>query len=270
MAKRKINTAETIRVVTSNNFLRASGLEDISLKARKLLYLAIAQCEKSDSEFFEYSISASNFAKFMDVDISNVYREADQITDELMKGFIKYKPEGTKDFHKFQLFKRCDYIHEDGILTFEMSPDMSPILLNLKKNFTQPLLDDFAKMRSNYSIEIWHLMQKEMQSKKAGLLDTITFNISLEELRKITGTEKKFERLSQFKAKVLEQAIKEIRNNCGMVVSYSNVKKGRKVIGFCFTAMSEFHASESQIKQITRERGVQIKKQFNEVPYESR
>lgn len=254
MAKRSINTKETIRVVTSNNFLKASGLEDISLKARKLLYLAIAQCQKSDSEFYEYSISAADFAKFMDVDISNVYREADQITDELMKGFIKYIPEGTKNFHKFQLFKRCDYTHEEGLLTFQMSTDMSPILLNLKKNFTQPLLDDFAKMRSNYSIEVWHLMQREMQSKGVKMLETVTFDLSLEELRRITGTEKKFDRLSQFKAKVIDQAIKEIRSNCGLVITYENIRVGRAVKGFRFFAEAEIHVDPNQIKPETRQK----------------
>lgn len=261
MGKREINTKESIRVVTSNNFLRASGLENISLKARKLLYLAIAQCEKNDSEFFEYTITATDFAKFMDVDISNVYREADKITDELMKGFIKYIPDGTKSFHKFQLFKRCDYEHDEGLLTFEMSSDMSPILLNLKKDFTQPLLDDFAHMRSNYSIEIWHLMQREMHSRKAGLLDSITFTISLEELRRITGTQKKFVRLSQFKVKVLDRATTEIEKNCGMVVTYTDIKKGRAVIGFQFSVVSAWHADPSEIRPETRRRGEQIQAQ---------
>ena len=51
-------------------------------------------------------------------------------------------------------------------------------------------------------------MQREMQSKGVKMLETVTFDLSLEELRRITGTEKKFDRLSQFKAKVIDQAIK--------------------------------------------------------------
>ena len=262
MGKREINTKETIRVVTSNNFLRASGLENISLKARKLLYLAIAQCEKNDSEFFEYTISAADFAKFMNVKSSNVYQEADTITDELMRGFIKYKPDGKKDFCKFQLFKRCDYKHDEGLLTFEMSDDMSPILLNLKRDFTQPLLDDFAHMRSNYSIEIWHLMQREMHSRKAGMVDSITFTISLDELRRITGTQKKFVRLSQFKVKVLDRATTEIEKNCGMIVTYTDIKKGRAVIGFEFSIVSLMNVDESQIKPETKQKVAEAKERM--------
>ena len=139
---------------------------------------------------------------------------------------------------------------------------MSPILLNLKRDFTQPLLDDFAHMRSNYSIEIWHLMQREMHSRKAGMLDSITFTISLDELRRITGTQKKFVRLSQFKVKVLDMATTEIEKNCGMIVTYTDIKKGRAVIGFEFSIVSQINVDESQIKPETKQKVAEAKERM--------
>lgn len=239
--KRELDTRDTIRVVTSNNFLRAAGLEKTTLKARKLLYVALSQCQMNDRNFFEYSISAVDFANLMGIDPSHVWGEADELTDELMHGFIKYMPPGKKNFEKFQLFKMCKY--EDSVLHFELSEDMTPVMLNLKQDFTQPLLKDFMHMRSNYSIEIWHLMQKEMQSKKPGT-DKIEFYISLEELRKITGTQNKLKQLGEFKNRVLDKALREIKDNCGTVITYKNRKQGRSVVGFDFTATSEFDMSD--------------------------
>lgn len=49
--KRDINTEKCIKVVTTNDFITSCGLDKISLKARKLLYIAIAQCKLSDNKF---------------------------------------------------------------------------------------------------------------------------------------------------------------------------------------------------------------------------
>lgn len=235
--KKKVTTGEAIRTVTSNNFMTACGLDEITLKARKLLYIAISQCKKNDKEFFEYALTVQDFASLMDVDVSNVYKIADSITDELLRGFIRIENSGN--WRKYSLFSQCDYA--DGILYFKLNSDMTDFLLDLKNNFTQPLLQDFLRMRSPYSMEIWHLMQREMHSKKPGLTEKIEFDLSLDELRKVTGCEKKLKQIGQFKERVLDKALREIWDNCGVEISYKNIKKGRYIIGFHFTAVSFFH-----------------------------
>jgi len=247
MSERDLDTRESVRVVTANNFLKASGLEDITLKARKLLYLAIAQCRKTDKQFYEYSISVTEFATLMNIDESNVYKEADSLTDELMQGFMKFTEPGKKRFLKFVIFEKCEY--DEGKINFKLSREMSPLLWNLKKDFTQPLLNDFIRMRSNYSMEIWHVMQREMRSKKTSVTDIVEFELSLEELRFITGTTDKFKQIGQFKSKVLDKALREIKDNCGVVIDYTNLKTGRTITGFRFFARSLYHIDEAEIPQ---------------------
>lgn len=234
---KKLNTKESVRVVTSNSFITACGLEDLSLKGRKLLYLAISQCKKTDTEFFEYSISVKSFAAMMDIDASNIYIEMDKTTDELMRTFIKYRDD--KSVHKYSLFSLCQY--DNATIRFKLNPDMTEFLLELKGNFSQPLLAEFVKMRSPYSMAIWHLMQKAMNSKKPYADHIIEFDLSLEELREVTGTDKKLEKISNFKNRVLNKALKEIDENCNVVIKYENVKQGRKVIGFHFIAKSKWY-----------------------------
>ena len=169
--KRILDTRESIRVVTNNNFITASGLEDISLKARKLLYIAISQCKKTDTEFYEYHISVKHFADLMDISPTNVYEEADKITNELFKGFIKVDTgkqsrKGMPIFEKYSLFSKCRC--DDAMIYFKINPDMTDFLLSLKANFTQPLLNDFLKMNSPYSMEIWHLIQRDRRISVIG------------------------------------------------------------------------------------------------------
>jgi plasmid replication initiation protein len=235
---RKLNTNDNIRVVTSNSFITALELSKMSLKARKLLYIAIAQCEKNDDEFYEYKLTVPEFADLMGIDKSNLYQEADNLTDELVKSIIRVKQKGSKNFDKYPLTSRCEY-KDNSYLRIELNPRMTDLLLQLKGDFTQALLSDFLRMRSPYSMAIWHLMQREMKSKKPGSR-RIDFYLSLDELRQVTGTENKLKQIGQFKERVLDKALREIQENCGTVITYKNRKQGRTIVGFDFCAINEF------------------------------
>lgn len=250
---KKIDKRNSLKTVTSNSFITAKGLENLSLKARKMLYIAIAQCRKNDKDFFTYDISIKEFAELMNVTPEAVYTEADGITDELMSGVLRVIPEGKKYFKKYALFSMCEYEH-DGVLRFKLNRDMTDFLLELKGNFTQPLLEDFLKMKSPYSMAIWHLMQREMQSKKPGIINIIEFDLSIDELREVTGTQNKLKQIGEFKKRCFDKALREIDENCGVKITYENIKKGRTIIGFHCSAESIYHINEREIPQKVKDK----------------
>lgn len=242
--QRELDTRDSIRIVTANEFITACGLENVSLKARKLLYIAISQCKKTDEEFFTYRISLKEFAKLMNIDVSNLYKEAEAIADELSKGFIKVKPKSSTKFINYPLFSFCSM--DNTSIVFEINKRMTDFLLGVKGSFTKPLLEDFLKMNSPFSMAIWHLMQREMKSQKAYGIHVIEFDLSLEEIRQVTGTCDKFERLSDIKRYVLDKAIREIKDNCAEIITYENIKSGRTVTGFHFKVVSENYIEPNQ------------------------
>ena len=246
-----IDQRENVRVVTTNDFITACGLDGISLKARKLLYIAVAQCKKTDADFYEQEIPVIDFAKMMGISPSHVYEEADKITDELLHGFLKIR--GKKTFKKYSIFSLCEY-SENATLIFRLNRDMTDFLLGISGDFSKPLLNDFLRMKSPYSMAIWHLMQREMHSMKAYGAQEITFTLTLEELRQVTGTCDKLRQLVNFKERVLDKAIREIRDNCGVDISYENIKTGRTVTAFRFTAVSENYIPPEKRSKATKEK----------------
>lgn len=231
----EIDTDSRMRVVTRNDFVRGCGMEKASLKATKLLYIAIAQCKKDDEEFYEYVVTVPEFAALMDIEPTHVYQEADSITDELMKAFIRTKDLGRGHFAKYTVFAKCEYNGSE--IRFKINREMTDFLLGITSDFTKPLLDDFLKMKSVYSIKVWHLLQMAMKSQKpAFAIEGMEpeYYLSLEELRRVTGTENKLERLSDFKRKVLDKALREIENCAGIRMTYRNKKRGQTVVGFVF------------------------------------
>ena len=221
---------EDIKVVTRNDIITARGLENCSLKGKKLLLLAISQCKQSDQEFFELQITPQAFAKLVGASVSDIYRDIDQMTDELFRGYIMVE---TDDYtEKYALFSKCRY--NKGYIYLKLNPDMTQYCLQLKRNFTQPLLMDFMKMKSRYSIDLWQLMQREMKSKKPGVGEIVQFDLSITEIREATGTRDKLQKFDHFRHRVLDVAIADICENCNVQISYTYKKEGRKVVGLHF------------------------------------
>lgn len=251
MAKsKKIDKREDLRVVTDNSIIDAQDLPKLSLNAKKLFYIAVSQCKKNDKEFYEYETAPTELAEMWGVSRQDVYQLADKITTELMRIVITL-PNGEKGFKKRHLFEKCDY-DDTSMLTFKLHSEMTDLLLGLKKNFSKPLVWDFMKMRSPYSMAIWHLFQREMKSFKPLMNSPIEFEISLEELRKVTGCENKLKQTGQFKERVLDKAIAEIKKNCLTDITYTNIKHGRSVTGFRFTAKSIFNVDTEHLSYRTR------------------
>ena len=246
---RAIDKRDIIRVDTRNDFITGKYiLEDangnqikLSLHARKLLYLAISQVKQTDKGFYEFRVTPIEFADLMGVDVSNVYDTAKRTASQLRMLGLRCVGSDGRTTTDYNVFSYCQYSDTSDIV-FKLNSDMTDLLIDLKKNFSQPLLADFIRMKSPYSMAVWHLMQREMKSKKpsvTGLVGTpscIEFYLSLEELRRVTDTEDKLMQLTHFKERVLDKAIKEILDNCGVVIRYENVKSGRTVTGFNFYA----------------------------------
>ena len=189
----------------------------------------------------------------MGVADSNVYHEADNITNQLMSCIILCKGKDEKSFRKYSIFSMCEY-EKNGMLYFKLNSDMTSFLLHINKNFSKPLLSDFLKMNSPYSMALWHLMQREMKSKKPKSTDIITFDLSLQEIREVTGIENKFTKVSDVKRYVIDKAIREIYDNCAVKITYDNIKKGRNIIGFRFNAVNILHTDKDNIAQKTKDK----------------
>lgn len=236
---RKLDKRDTVRMVTDNSIIDAQDLPKLSLDARKLFYIAVSQCKKNDKEFYTYETTPTELSEMWGVSRQAVYQMAKKTCKELMQIVITLPNDGKKGFRMRHLFEKCDY-DDSSVLTFKLHKEMSDLLLGLKKDFTKPYVWDFMKMRSPYSMAIWHLFQREMKSFKPLMTDRIEFDISLEELRRVTGCENKLKQVGQFKERVLDKALVEIKRNCWTDITYTNNKRGRFITGFRFSAVSVF------------------------------
>lgn len=250
---REVDTRDCIRVVTSNDFLKIQGLADLSLNALKLLYFAISQCKKDDDIFYSCLVTEKQLSKLWGVTKQAINKETEKITDELGEFIIK-----KNDFNQYNYIRRfnvpmfgivVDDFDSRGnkIIQIALNPFAAELFLHLDKNFSQPLLCDFNRMKSVNSILIWHLIQVKLNSKKPYSDKIFNVRLSVNELRILTNSINIYSDLKGFKKKVINQAIKDIKRSCNIDVVCKSIKDGRNTVGYEFILKDRFYIPENQL-----------------------
>lgn len=228
-------------VVQSNEMIMAR--QSLSINAAKLIRLAIMQIKPSTDEIFDgYFISVSELSETLGVPSQNLYRDLDKITDEIMTSFLEFKreDEGGKDgsFSKIAWASRCDYVKKKGIF-IRLNRALEPYLVGLKKFYTQYTFMEISRMKSIYAVRIYEMLNAKIDGDvfpKDGRNVVVTLD-EIYEACKIDSDS--YNRISDFKINVLDRAVKDI-NRCTMYdVKYSDIKDGRKIVGFNFNILRD-------------------------------
>ena len=114
---------------------------------------------------------------------------------------------------------------DSGIIEIEIDKYVLPYLVNLKKSFTKYELGYILAMKSKYSIRIYELM-KSYEFKKQ-----VEFTVDDLQLKLMSD----YDRYNNFKQKVIEIAVEEINHLTDIIISFEEIKRGRKVDSLLFT-----------------------------------
>lgn len=210
-------------VVQSNELSMAK--QTLSLNAAKLVRGAIMQIRPEDEEFAPYILKISELAEFLGISKSNLYRDIDKITDEISKNDVQFKViKGNRErCRKIPWVSYCDYDTYKGV-AIKLNPELKPYLLSLQKNYNQYAFEDISNIHSVYSIRIFELIQSHILVKmipEEGLF----IDIPIKTIREALDCEDSYERISNFKEKVLDIAMRDINDYTMFSVSYKCLKE---------------------------------------------
>lgn len=223
-------------VVQANTLI--GGRQALKLNSAKLIRAAIMQVVREDEELKPYVITIKEFAELLQVDGSNLYKFADEITDDIIKNPVYIREEGagtSVKWIKIPWVSRCEYNSDMGI-ALKLNEELKPFLINLKEHYTQYTLQEVLAMKSVYAIRVFEMLQSKIMSRvlpKEG----VSVRISVQEIRECCGCEDKYAEFKNLRAKVLDKAKEEINRVTVFRVSYSYIKQKRSVIAI------EFHVN---------------------------
>lgn len=227
-------------VVQANKLI--GGRQALKLNSAKLIRSAIMQIVRDDEELKPYIITIKELADLLGVPTSNIYRDVEDITDDIISNpvYVREEMHGrTIKFIKIPWVSRCEYCADIGV-ALQLNDALKPFLLNLKERYTQYTLQEVLAMKSVYAIRIFEMLLSRIMSRTLPK-NGIQVVLSVQEIRECCNCEEKYPAFGNFKNKVIDKAINEIHRVTTFRVRYSYIKRGRNVIAIEFDVNSCYH-----------------------------
>lgn len=207
------------------NFILSSNY-DLSPEEQKIILLLANLVQESDENFKLYEFKVNYFIELFELENEI---ELLKITKELMKKIIEFK----QDKRIIQTSWISAVNFENDIIELVFNPCLKPYMLQLKSN-------NIIFMKSKYSPRIYEILK---YYKNQG-----SFEIQLNELRKLLKIENLYPFYSNFKSKVILPSKRDLKKNTDLSFDFKEIKTGQKVTGLKFTIHSNKIKENSLIK----------------------
>lgn len=212
-------------------------IQNLTLVELRLIQLAIVDSREkqqgltADKPLF---ISAKRYAECFDVESHTAYEVLKSIEKTLFDRRFTFINERQNEV-KSRWISQVEYHKGEGGISIIFTPAVVREITRIdgyETAFTKFLLEQTANLNSVYSVRLYELLKQWLEAKKATL--------ELELMRGQLGLGvNEYVRMSDFKKRVLDLAVNEINEKTDLKISYENVKKGRKIVGFNFKILEK-------------------------------
>ncbi len=150
------------------------------------------------------------------------YAQLRQATEDI--GCRMFEIETEKSYKQLWLFQMVEYLKGEGAFRVSISPKALPYFFDLKNNYTYLHLKSVLCFSSKYAKRLYAIAC-QWRTKKNKIYEITEFKQMLGLIDK-KGFEQ-FVRISDFKSKVLDVAMKQINEHSDITFDYKLIKKGR-------------------------------------------
>ena len=240
-------------VVWQSNRL-AEARYELSPREQKLVLYVIAMIEPEDEDFKRYVVNIADFARLANLSKDDLYRELRELAEGL-KSKVLLIPEHF-DAETGKTVKLITSWFSDALISpngegyfaVEISRNLKPYLLQVKREFYQFKLQQVMQMRSAYGIRLYQWLKRWQFRRKTVI--TVT------DLRGVMGAIQPGKRgkvvnslvpYADFKRRAVQPAVDEINEKTDLCVSFSEIKaKGSKAV----ESLSFLILSKSRIDEV--------------------
>lgn len=235
-----INISKAMKnLMTKSNSLNEC-LQNLPYNELKALLLGFVIYKENGENSHFVRIDAYRFAQVYEVDLSTAHLALKQCVEKLItRQFTFYKD--NKNKVKTYWISGIEYVYGENAVIIALSPHVVTEINKRDSNFTSYYLEQISPFKSVYSIRVFELMKQWKSAGKTPVIDISIFRLQLG----ILPTE--YQRINNFKARVLDVAINEINEKSELNIDYIQIKKGRVVSGFQFTIKAKNKRKEKDV-----------------------
>lgn len=224
-------------VVWQSNRL-AEARYELSPREQKLVLYVIAMIEPDDADFKRYVVNIADFASVANLSKDDLYRELRDLAEGLKSKVLvipdHFDAETGKTITLITSWFSDALIspNREGYFAVEISRNLKPYLLQVRREFYQFKLQQVMQMKSAYAIRLYQWLKRWQFRRKAV--------ISVADLRGVIGAAQPGKRgkvvhnlvpYADFKRRAVQPAIEEINAKSDLHVNVSEIKaKGSKAV----------------------------------------
>jgi len=237
MLKTRTDVAIPDRYVSmSNTFARAA--QGLNLAQKRVIALAMALTDSvpakdllnGSQHGWTVRLNAHDYAETYDVDANTAYEQLKATSRSLLKSLWRIDEpgkKGKKTITEGQWLSLAKYHEGQGMVDVTFHHYAAPHLLALRSEFTTYKLKQAAALRSIYA---WRLLECLQSWRDKG-----RWTPSIDEFHKAMEPPPSCRTdFGNLRMRIIDPAIKELRDKDGMVIEWAPVKAGRKVTGLDF------------------------------------
>lgn len=177
-------------------------------------------------------LTAQEFAKIFNIEPKHAYSVLKKATTKLMQSFITLEKPELFETWQIAICESAKYNHKNGSITILFTQSIMPYLAQVNRKFVLYNLREIANFGSLYSTRLYELIQ---EFKDTGYLIK-----SVDQLREIFATGKKFPDYNNFKIRTFGHAVKEINDHYEVNLKFDEIKNGLKVVAIKFSFLPTF------------------------------
>jgi plasmid replication initiation protein len=220
-------TLQPLRVSKSNELITAPY--KLTLIEQRLILAAISRLDPRKPIPKKVRVTAAQYADIYGLELKHAYMQMHEAADDLYERDISIMEGGERRRRRW--IDAANY--SDGEVEISFTIHVIPYLTKLYNKVTTYDLRRVARVDSVNTLRLFEML---MQFRKTGWV-----YLELEALRASLGLSEAYQRFNNFRQRVIDPAVNELREKCGLDIEYELIKEGRffTAIKFSFRDRSQ-------------------------------
>lgn len=212
-------------IVKKDNAL-VTAAYTLGLAEQRMLLLAAATANSNSDPLNGITLQASQYAEAYKVTRETAYEALREAGESLFERRITLYEGADKTVTRWVSFVK--YKQGTGTIELGFSPVVLPLFNNLQERFTVYALEQIADLTSVHAVRLYELLIQWRSVGKTPIFELAKFRATL-------GIEpNEYPRMTNFKQRVLDVAIKQINKHTDIHAEYEQHKTGRSITGLSF------------------------------------
>jgi len=234
-------------IVKDNALINASY--NLDLVEQRLILLAIMEARESGKGINAndpLTVHAESYINQFSVHRNTAYQALKDACKDLFARQFSYQEQRPKGIANItsRWVSQIAYIDNTASVELIFSPAIIPLITRLEKHFTSYEMKQISYLNTGYAVRLYEILIAWRSTGKTPVIELIDFR------KQIGVLDTEYNRMHDFKKRVLDPSIKQIKEHTDITVEVEQHKTGRSITGFSFRLKQKKSANQQLINTI--------------------